>query len=852
MTASTSQRWIRSSKANPCPVCGRTKDDDCQAREDGQEVNCHHPKDLSKGAILQGADGQTWAFTHDTADGRAGHFVLDKPRTGKASGATVLPFKPRPEARQPALPQPAPMPPEPPALARMEARPAAGSPYRYSETQRVVRTALPNDKKKFRCEHLAGDRWQPGKGPDPWPAFNQSAAIEAHGWILEPEGEKCAELAIAEGMVAISQPGHAHGVDQIRPRYEALRNGGALGVVYLADNDDTGQERAKQATEAAALAGLPIIVLDAGALWPGLPVGGSIDDAPGTAAEQIEVIEAAARVAHARMIEGPLAGEHLGEQEQEPPTYGELISATLQAIREANEDAEMEARAELKHRFRVSDEQIGTALFKSHSAEKVQKVAAIHDSVDMAQVEQLDYLMDGWILRGDVMLTYGSYGTGKTTLALAKLHAHVTGTNLLDRDTPCTPGRGLFIATDSGTGPLKKAMLDLRLDPDNSPLMAPGHPEQRIWVWGYEPGQGQTAWICDIHGVIRLEKFIQKYGITYVVIDSAKSVSSAAGWSYTSNESVAALLKYLREGVAQPHGCCIEFISHDGTAVGSHSGAKRWAEDPSMVCALTPAINPETNKFDGVIAEFKKDRAAHVDARRTLRFGLNDGRLELHPDIEVVSSCVDALLTILWEAHQRGSSSVSGRELKAEAVARFNRSHKTVENTLGKITGTGKGPKPSPVIRPRHGAYALAPAEIQKRMAGESPIPNRTLYLTGGVYSKPTAAQGVYVPPIQTPIGGIGGIGKPPFPPSGGSIGGTQTQGHNSGLPNPPPDGGSTPPNTITIGSTVAKWSRSEKRHIPGWIVLGIEGDQATVQRASGGGRLTVLLSALRMERQAS
>jgi len=201
----------------------------------------------------------------------------------------------------------------------MEARPTAGSPYRYSETQRVVRTALPNDKKTFRCEHLAGDKWVAGKGPDPWPAFNQADAIGAHGWILETEGEKCAELAAAVGVVAISQPGHAHGVDQIRPRYEALLNGGALGVVYLADSDDEGRKRAKQSTEAAVLAGLPIIVLHAGDLWPDLPVGGSIDDAPGTAAEQIEVIEAAARVAHARMVEGPLAGEPLGEVPAKQP-----------------------------------------------------------------------------------------------------------------------------------------------------------------------------------------------------------------------------------------------------------------------------------------------------------------------------------------------------------------------------------------------------------------------------------------------------------------------------------------------------------------------------------------------------
>ena len=477
-------------------------------------------------------------------------------------------------------------------------------------------------------------------------------------------------------------------------------------------------------------------------------------------------------------------------------SYSGLIAATLQAIRDADENTEMAARAELKHRFRVSDEQIGTALFKRHGAEKVAQVLATHDSVDMARVEQLDYLMDGWILKGDLVLTYGGYGTGKTTLALAKIHAHVTGTNLLDRDAPCAPGRALFIATDSGTGPLKKAMEDLRLDPDNSPLMTPGHPDQRIWVWGHEPDQGQASWICDIHGVIRLEQFIKTHGITYVVIDSAKSVSSPAGWSYTSNESVKALYKYLREGVAQPNDCCIEFLSHDGTEKGSHSGAKAWAEDPSMVCMLKPALNPETNKFEGVMAEFRKDRAAHVDARRTLRFGLNDGRLELHPDVEVVGSCADAVLTILWEAHQRGLSSVSGRELKSEAVARFNRSHKTVENTLGKITGTGKGPKPSPVIRPRHGAYALAPAEIQKRMAGEASSPNRTLSLMGGVSIKQTAAQGVWAPPIGSPDGGFGGFPIPPVPPVGASIGDRQTADHHSDLTEIPPDGGSTPPET--------------------------------------------------------
>jgi hypothetical protein len=67
-----------------------------------------------------------------------------------------------------------------------------------------------------------------------------------------------------------------------------------------------------------------------------------------------------------------------------------------------------------------------------------------------------------------------------------------------------------------------------------SPLPAQRLKQQMIWTWAYAPEQGHNAWICDINGVLRLEQFIEAEGISYIVIDSAKSVSSAAGWSHTS------------------------------------------------------------------------------------------------------------------------------------------------------------------------------------------------------------------------------------------------------------------------------------------------------------------------------
>jgi hypothetical protein len=206
-----------------------------------------------------------------------------------------------------------------------------------------------------------------------------------------------------------------------------------------------------------------------------------------------------------------------------------------------------------------------------------------------------------------------------------------------------------------------------------------------------------------------------------------------------------------------------------------------------MVVSLEAAIDPESKKFTGIVAKFRKDRAAVVDARRELRYGLNDGQLERHPDVEVVGNCADALLTILWEAHRSGHSSLKGSELKAEALARFNRSSKTVENTLGKLAGSGKGATPTPVIRAGRGRYALAPAEIERRTAAN---PYKSPPLSGGICIKSIAAEGIYPLPIDPPDGGIGKFENFPPTPLGISIGRDQTPAPDWDLPQIPPSGG--------------------------------------------------------------
>ncbi|MEI6031352.1 MAG: primase-helicase zinc-binding domain-containing protein [Synechococcaceae cyanobacterium ELA739] len=179
----------------------------------------------------------------------------------------------------------------------------AGSPYAYSPSQRVSRLDRPGGK-VFYANHRTDEGWQRGAGPDPWPMCQWPALLQASGrWLIELEGEKCADLVIAAGFLATTQPGHAHRTAQILERYRALRQAGVAGIIYISDHDEQGLKRARQVIKAASEAALPLLHLPAAELWADLPAGGSIDDAPGSIQERISVILRAARAAHQRLQE---------------------------------------------------------------------------------------------------------------------------------------------------------------------------------------------------------------------------------------------------------------------------------------------------------------------------------------------------------------------------------------------------------------------------------------------------------------------------------------------------------------------------------------------------------------------
>ena len=231
---------------------------------------------------------------------------------------------------------------------------------------------------------------------------------------------------------------------------------------------------------------------------------------------------------------------------------------------------------------------------------------------------------------------------------------------------------------------------------------------KEIFVWGNESSQGQQAWYGNINGIIKLENFVKFKGIDYVVIDSAKSVSSGA-FNYLDNVQSRDFISVLRDVIAVPNNAHIEILSHDGTARGAHAGAKSWAEEPSMVMHLQAKKDEDTKEKIGVIAEFKKDRATNIDFNRTITYKLVDAEMELVEQKEIVGSCEDTIVLIMENYHIQGLDRVSRKMIVDTAFNDFEKiARKTVDNTLGIMVNNGR------LKRYQKGFYGFTDSEIQK------------------------------------------------------------------------------------------------------------------------------------------
>ena len=544
----------RSSKANPCPVCGRNTDRDCETRSDGL-VFCHRgatfappPEARLKSDVVPGADGQQWVFLGDSKLGKA-MFKPDEPR---AKGQPHLRVAPSPSRRLLArLPDGATV----PNLDREKAT------YSYGPKQETRRAPDGKGGKVIKPWHLNGQQWACGAGPDPWPLYQEKLALGADSWVLEFEGERCAGIAMAAGLVAISQPGHNHTPEAITARYAALVAAGKK-VFYVADDDDEGRKKAAKLSDCAAAAGLEFVSVNAAKVWPGIPEKGSIDDAPGTAADQVAALEGALLRARAQ---APAAKD----QEQQQPTPDAKGRPDLEQIRAAADYVVTEninrSRPQYLHRLRELVEagltlparddlyrrEIGEAIIRRDGIESLPFVGGceLPDDDD-------EYLIQGLILARALNIVGADPKAGKTLWSVALIASLLHGCGeFIGRSITSRPQTIIIVGPDQAVKLWKRQLRAVGLVQGNTLDLR----IVRLW-------DSHNPWAATPEGIAELRQVCAEHPGSLVLVDSFAKVSEKLGIDENSREAAEVLTDIERACIV--HGCTPLVIHHNAKAAG--------------------------------------------------------------------------------------------------------------------------------------------------------------------------------------------------------------------------------------------------------------------------------------------
>lgn len=434
-------------------------------------------------------------------------------------------------------------------------------------------------------------------------------------------------------------------------------------------------------------------------------------------------------------------GQQRRSNDLELLTYSQLIRDALNAIRNGSRDREMACRAEIKGRFRCSDAQITKALIEELTRDEAgTSTPCTYGTVDLDRTAGMDWLIEGFIPANDQVLLYGEAGAGKTTAAIGLAFAVIDGTGFLDRASCAPRGSVLFIASDSGADPLRTALQGMGLL-DHAAL-APDAPH-RLFVWAHDAEQGRMAWDASLPGLIALQDFIRENRIQLVLIDSAKAVTSKADLNYCENGPVTALLTFAKESLCR--FCSIVWLHHDGTAKGTAAGAKAWKEVPSAVHAIEKYViegsGDERNGGGSRGPSYTSDlmrvwtvKKCRLGTHREFKYELDTatGRPVLIPGAAgaVVHDARAAIVEVLTQAWQNGSTSLSRQALASELRQRWSYSGKTTDNNLSRMV-SARHPEVCRLSTPR-GHYKLAPRVVEVLRAAQLANPSLNTSLLEG------------------------------------------------------------------------------------------------------------------------
>lgn len=334
-TTKTSSEFIKVSKTNPCPLCG--KPNWCKTSPDNTVVMCSRtdtaPTGWKKIKNTVDAHGIYKLETEDNFEAQ----VSGRRPTKKVSKPKPAPIPANSKLLRLPAPQRGPEPQKPDYLPKGVPVEAQQITYSYSDTQQVYRFEWPDPNepkghnKTYRQTHIDGEgevKWS--KGDAAWLAYRIDEVVETLKCVpddepvvvLMLEGEPNVELARLHAIAALTLQGSNWNDSETAGMVEALRaTGKNITLGKLRDNDSTGVKKGSQIQSVCDRLQFPCIVIDPVAIYPDIPDKGDIKEILDNM-DADEFIRRLEEEIHAR-AKSPIDDATLDQMDEEARSYGD-------------------------------------------------------------------------------------------------------------------------------------------------------------------------------------------------------------------------------------------------------------------------------------------------------------------------------------------------------------------------------------------------------------------------------------------------------------------------------------------------------------------------------------------------
>lgn len=327
----------------------------------------------------------------------------------------------------------------------------------------------------------------------------------------------------------------------------------------------------------------------------------------------------------------------------------QLLKDLLKHAKSKNLDDYFEDFAEMETRFRRRPELITTDLLNELRNEYSNFRSFTVGPVDMEQVKDLEYLLEGYLIRGENHQFYGGAGSGKTSLLAGMIKAGFHGKGFLDQTRHRERFRTLWVACDGSTSRFKASYKAVGLNPE------------MVDVWGGDTKQGKTTFKFTIPDLILLrEKLKDKqknYGLC--VFDSVKGMLTNSGFKYQDNEHADLICQYLREIFAEPLEIATVLINHLAADGVNGSGAKRWGEVVAQNIEVQPV--KESGKENHQLRKLCiwKDP---INGRKIFDYGFEDGFFKPAFSTDMQADCYSTMKKFVQDWNVRDGKRIFSRK----------------------------------------------------------------------------------------------------------------------------------------------------------------------------------------------